>query len=877
MSTEGPKNKKKKKQPSKYGESKEKEVRLRAAQDAIAAKTVKSVAQAARDHNVPKGTLHGRKNGRKSRKEAHADRQALSPELERVLCIWSGFLGYMGLAVTKERMVSKAKAISPPGVHLGKNWWRKFKRRNRDDLKFKKAQGLDPKRAQNFNREYVAKHFKNWEDVCKEFDIPRENIWNMDEKAIQLGGGRRGSNRKFFFGVAQEQLYKIKSDDLKMVTVIECVSAAGVAMEPTFISPSPDVGYWWDIDGVAAYVNVFIPKSTALNTTGKPIILLLDGHQSHVSDAMKQLAFENNIFLFCLPPKTTHKLQPLDALIFAAIQAAWSKLCEERAIENRIITLDTAFEAYMEARKDGMKEATIVKSWEKTGHWPINPNIFTDEDYAPSIAYSTNRLAPEGYPEEVPSSPPAAFTSDLEYDDAGATESDDDASDTGGSDVDDINPSGDDDEDNGNKQNQDSSAEPAGQDEGEAVGIDDEGSVDGAPIDEPGRADHREHEDTCTGTRSPVPSPSLQSQPNSEAPQSRRKTSTAPSSSSHFTLSHTPKSHSYHTRAAYPPLPDAPGLSEQERIAALEARVAYLNAQLNAANAHATIMALQNERQSEEIKRLKAPKKKKVNLFKGEKSGFLTHPAAKQKFREELAAKEKEAAEAAAAEAEKDAKRRADERRRVLLSADENYRFEGTLASYKTARKDRLKDLLSSLELDDSGTNPEMFDRIAAHFGSNPHLKELPRYAALFSTQRGKKRSSHDVTEAVERNTPFESEGDAALVDGNYETPPSPPKRRRTDHQLGENLLGIAIDPPPPPSSSGFAPMHGQAYPSPPALPLLSSEPQFLHPIDNLSGPHTLSFGSVPSTHIYPYPAYMPLHTEAGPSHQHSNFMSHLH
>ncbi|EDR03047.1 uncharacterized protein LACBIDRAFT_307607 [Laccaria bicolor S238N-H82] len=49
--------------------------------------------------------------------------------------------------------------------------------------------GLDPKRAQAFNYTALNDHFVKLEKVIKDNDIPWENIYNMDKKGIQLGGG----------------------------------------------------------------------------------------------------------------------------------------------------------------------------------------------------------------------------------------------------------------------------------------------------------------------------------------------------------------------------------------------------------------------------------------------------------------------------------------------------------------------------------------------------------------------------------------------------------------------------------------------------------------------------------------------------------------
>jgi hypothetical protein len=47
----------------------------------------------------------------------------------------------------------------------------------------------------------------------------------------------------------------------------------------------------------------------------KPILLLLDSHQSHLS-----LAKENGVVLLPFPPHTTHKLKPLYRFIYGTLK-----------------------------------------------------------------------------------------------------------------------------------------------------------------------------------------------------------------------------------------------------------------------------------------------------------------------------------------------------------------------------------------------------------------------------------------------------------------------------------------------------------------------------------------------------------------------------
>lgn len=44
---------------------------------------------------------------------------------------------------------------------------------------------------------------------------------------------------------------------------------------------------------------------------------------------------------------------------------------------------------YMDVREASFRSSTIVSAFKKSGAWPINREVFTDDDFAPSIPYST--------------------------------------------------------------------------------------------------------------------------------------------------------------------------------------------------------------------------------------------------------------------------------------------------------------------------------------------------------------------------------------------------------------------------------------------------------------------------------------------------------
>ncbi|KAH8914604.1 hypothetical protein BT69DRAFT_1180894, partial [Atractiella rhizophila] len=57
----------------------------------------------------------------------------------------------------------------------------------------------------------------------------------MDEKGLQLGGGRKMGRQRVIGAAERKTVYRAKSDKLELVTLIECVTASGGSLSPLFI------------------------------------------------------------------------------------------------------------------------------------------------------------------------------------------------------------------------------------------------------------------------------------------------------------------------------------------------------------------------------------------------------------------------------------------------------------------------------------------------------------------------------------------------------------------------------------------------------------------------------------------------------------------
>ena len=83
-----------------------------------------------------------------------------------------------------------------------------------------------------------------------------------------------------------------------------------------------DSGWMESANFLQWFEKLFLPSVRHLTSTA-PVILFFDGHHSHMSIHLVELARSSNVHLFCLPPHTTHLLQPLDVAVFGPVKNAW--------------------------------------------------------------------------------------------------------------------------------------------------------------------------------------------------------------------------------------------------------------------------------------------------------------------------------------------------------------------------------------------------------------------------------------------------------------------------------------------------------------------------------------------------------------------------
>jgi hypothetical protein len=342
--------------------------------------------------------------GQGTREEYGKLRQRLTPAEEKVLweyCKQLEAWGAPGRVCQLRKMAEELlqeKGEDLDRNPLGKNWPTSFLTRH-SDLKSMFTNPQDKNRW--FSEEYdTFKHFFDlYSRTVNTYLIEPEDQYNMDEKGAMMGviGHQRcivsKSNKK----------PKVAQDgNREWVTLVECVSMIGTVLSPWIIfkgkvqpakwmakmkelrKDEEFVGHicisdngWTDNElGVEWLKRCFEPE-TAKRQKGKWRLLLWDGHSSHISTAAIRFCLAHDIIPLCLPPHTTHLLQPADVGLFGPEATLYKNAIQRRSRPGAAHKIDKIdfLEVYHEIRPKALCQSNIKHAWRDVGLFPFDPDV----------------------------------------------------------------------------------------------------------------------------------------------------------------------------------------------------------------------------------------------------------------------------------------------------------------------------------------------------------------------------------------------------------------------------------------------------------------------------------------------------------------------
>ena len=381
----------------------------------------KGLREAARLYNVPIETLRRRVNGSVKFGCKPGPPTVLTEEEEDRLADYLIKMSEMGFGLLRDgvmgmafNIVSKSQRPHPfKNGSAGRAWFDGFIRRH-PHLTIRSPQPLSYSRAVCANEETIHDFFGKLGALYGRLNLVSKpmQIYNCDETGVTIvfKPGRVVAE------MGCRNVYAVSAAERgKTHTILSCVSASGVSLPPMMVYPrkrqvpqslregaypntlfvSSESG-WINSELFIEWFNFFIHNIPPV----RPVLLLLDGHKSHASIELIELALSNNIHLLCLPAHTSHLLQPLDVGVFKSFKTNFNKACSKYMSQNpgRVVTVDVIASLVAEAYAASFTPMNIMKGFKKTGVWPINPGEVTDRQIAPSKALCVN-YTPQHTPE----------------------------------------------------------------------------------------------------------------------------------------------------------------------------------------------------------------------------------------------------------------------------------------------------------------------------------------------------------------------------------------------------------------------------------------------------------------------------------------------
>ena len=354
-----------------------------------------SIYSLAKAYDVPKSTLQTRLRGIQPRSEVPSTRRKLSPVEEQSLIQWILELDRRGFPphiIDVRRMADAllaARGQDPPPQPIGKKWVSRFIQ-SQPELQTKWSRRLNSQRASCEDPVAIAAWFKLVEETRQAYGILDQDIYNFDETGFAMGVASTSKVVTSSDRVGRAVI--VQPGNREWVTAIECINASGWCLPPFVILSGKvhqDIWYrnlpldWtigvsdngWTTDELGVEWVKHFNQYTAARTAGVYRLLILDGHSSHATPEFDQYCTENKIITLCMPPHTSHLLQPLDVSCYSPLKRAYGREVEELARHGVYHIDKTDFlTAYARIRPTIFTQQNIQAGFQATGLIPPCPD-----------------------------------------------------------------------------------------------------------------------------------------------------------------------------------------------------------------------------------------------------------------------------------------------------------------------------------------------------------------------------------------------------------------------------------------------------------------------------------------------------------------------
>lgn len=299
-------------------------------------------------YKIPKNTIRDHVIGRRGRKSSSYGRPTcLALDEEKILADAICVMEKWGFGLSRKEILeivgvyvksNDIKTNFRDGVP-GEDWFLKFSKRH--NLSIKKAQSVEYARKKSVDPFIMSSYFDLLENTISELNLQNRpsQIWNLDETSFcsdpsktKVVGKKGLPSTRTTSGPGREN-----------TTVLFAANAAGGKAPPLIVFKGKSVWDQWTADegtgfqdmAYAATSNGWMEagvfrkylEKTFVPCLGqdRPVLLLYDGHATHVGLDVIQFAIRERITILKLPPHSSHLLQPLDLTVFRSLKGSWDE------------------------------------------------------------------------------------------------------------------------------------------------------------------------------------------------------------------------------------------------------------------------------------------------------------------------------------------------------------------------------------------------------------------------------------------------------------------------------------------------------------------------------------------------------------------------
>ncbi|USP82162.1 hypothetical protein yc1106_09436 [Curvularia clavata] len=320
---------------------------------ALNTKQIETERCAAKTFNISRATLHRRRAGCPTRRDCQPNSKKLTKLEEEMIVDHILNLDSRGFAPTYAAVRDMAdKLLAARGAgQVGQKWPANF----------------------------VKQQTKAKYGICD------DDVYNFDEAGFLMG--KITTQLVVTASERRARPKAIQPGGREWVTFIAGINAAGWSIPPFLIFTGKyHLSAWYeeaeiprdwaiavsDNGWTTNELGVEWLKHFVKHTDGKVVgarrLLILDGHESHQSLEFQELCKENNIYTLCMPPHSSHLLQPLDVGCFSPLKRAYSREVES-LIRNHInhITKLEFLPAFKAAFNQSFTSANICSAFRGAG------------------------------------------------------------------------------------------------------------------------------------------------------------------------------------------------------------------------------------------------------------------------------------------------------------------------------------------------------------------------------------------------------------------------------------------------------------------------------------------------------------------------------